>query len=68
MPASRAGTYGRSRYSMPSPKCMICRKPCRPEDRNSDGTYAHDHCLRALSMKPVGRGDKGGNLYKSDRP
>jgi hypothetical protein len=27
--------------------CVICGKPCSlPTEKNSDGTWAHDDCLR----------------------
>lgn len=32
--------------------CLVCGEPCRPVDKNADGTYAHDGCLRATSVRP----------------
>lgn len=32
--------------------CFICRKPCSETDRNNDGTYAHDDCLRKTQTYP----------------
>jgi hypothetical protein len=31
--------------------CLVCGKSCLPYEKNSDGTYAHDHCLRATSVR-----------------
>jgi hypothetical protein len=28
------------------PLCFICGKPCTLADKNTDGTYAHDACLK----------------------
>lgn len=33
-------------------KCIVCGLPCKPEDRNTDGTYAHNHCLMAHQTRP----------------
>lgn len=48
---------------MKKPRCSICKEPCELWDRNSDGTYTCDTCLRAYAIRPIGKGEKGGNLY-----
>lgn len=44
-------------------RCIVCGKLCKPYEENTDGTYAHDMCLRAETVRPAGRGEFGGNLY-----
>lgn len=44
-------------------RCIACGKPCKPYEENTDGTYAHDACLREQMIRPAGKGEFGGNLY-----
>lgn len=41
------------------PLCVVCKKPCDPRrDLNSDGTHAHDACLRLHLVYPETRKEK----------
>jgi len=43
-----------SGMTKPVPRpCIVCGLNCAAHERNTDGTYAHDHCLRATSIRPV---------------
>ena len=44
-------------------RCSVCGKPCGARDRNTDGTYTHEGCLRATQVSPVDRTKTGGNIY-----
>jgi len=34
----------------PQRPCSICGKECAPGERNTDGTYTHRNCSRALTQ------------------
>lgn len=35
------------------PLCAVCNKPCvKLYERNTDGSWAHDDCLRGVQSRP----------------